>query len=779
MKRCEPYSTLFFVGACLANTCCFSTVAGAQSSGTVIGRVTNAATSRTLPGANVVVDGTRRGDATDRSGEFRIVGVSEGRHRLIFSYLGFSSDTLDVTVNAGRTVFAGTVAMQVSTIEMEPLVVQGVRLGQARALNQQKTADRIVNVVASDLIGRFPDPNTAEAVQRIPGVSVARDHGEGRYVMVRGTEPRLTAVTINGEQIPTPEGESRQVALDVIPADQLASIEVNKALTPEMDADGIGGSVNLVTREAFDAETVLKATLTSGYSSLIADGSSQGALTYGKRVGSEGKLGYLLSGSYYRTTRGTDNNEFEWGDADFGAGDVKVLEDFELRDYIITRERTGLSGTLDYRYDRESSVYLRGIFNRFGDHEYRRRLRLRFGKGDFDSPTQVSDARVERELKNRYEVQDIYSLKTGGRHAFSGLDVDYSASFSYAQEDEPDRRDMTFLQKKVDLSYDISDPRYPTYAVTNGIDIHDPAAFDLDEMVVENNLTWERNLMVRLDLEAPFNLNAAPGAFRFGAKARSKRRERENDSQVMDSFAGGLTMAAVASDIESRPLLDGRYVIGRSPDPGKVDLLYATEGTKFEVDINGSREDTDPANYSATEDVYAAYAQTRLSLGRWMLLTGARYEWTGLRYTGNEVIFDENGDYEATNGITGKNSYGQLFPMAHLKYAIGHNTNLRLAATRSLARPNYYDVVPYQLVFREDELLERGNVDLKPTTALNLDLMLEHYFSTVGLVAGGLFYKRLDDYIFVRVLDEAGGPFTGFAVRQPVNGGRRSYSVSS
>ncbi len=657
-------------------------------------------------------------------------------------------------------------------IQLEPIVVEGVRQGQARALNLQKTADNIKSVVAADLIGRFPDPNTAEAVQRAPGISVERDQGEGRYVLIRGTEPRLTSVTINGEQIPAPEGAVRQVALDVIPADQLASIEVHKALTPDMDADGIGGAVNLTTKGAYDMQTTFKTSLATGYNSLVSGANFQGALTYGKRVGPEGAFGYLFSGSYYRTSRGSDNNEFKWGTEAFGGRDASVLEDFQLRDYLIIRERTGLSGTIDYRYDDRSSLYLRGIFNRFGDQEFQRRLRLRFDKGDYDSQTQVSGARVERKLKNRYEEQDIYSLKAGGRHAFSTLDLDYSASYSYAREKEPGRQDITFEQKKVDLAYDISDPRYPTYSVANGKDLLDPGAFSFKELELEDNLTWERNFMARLDLEAPYTLNAFPGALRLGGKARLKNKVRENNFRLLDGYDGDLTIQDVAGDFESRPMHNGRYTIGKSPDPDLVGRLYQTDKARFEEDVGESRVKTDPGNYESSEDVYAAYAQTRLSLGKWTVLVGARYERTDLVYTGNEVVLDEGGDYLSTQPVQGRNTYGYLFPMTHLRYALDGNTHLRLAWTRSLARPNFFDLTPYRLVNREDEELKRGNVDLKPTTAANLDVLFEHYFSSVGLISGGVFYKRLNDYIYIRVFEEAGGTFDGFEVVQPQNGGK-------
>ena len=224
--------------------------------GTVSGRVTESGSDDALPGANVLVWGTRLSAVTDRGGRFRIQGISEGVQHLEVSYIGYYTRKVEIRISGAGTVVE-PIALNVNPIALSTMVIEGLRQRQMQALNQQKTAENIKNVVAADLIGRFPDPNTAEAIQRIPGVSVRRDQGEGRLVQVRGTEARLTSVMINGDQLPSPEGEIRSVALDVIPADQIATIELNKALTPDMDADGIGGAINLVTRKALEQDAVL------------------------------------------------------------------------------------------------------------------------------------------------------------------------------------------------------------------------------------------------------------------------------------------------------------------------------------------------------------------------------------------------------------------------------------------------------------------------------------------------------------------------------------------
>lgn len=745
-----------------------------STTGIIVGVVTDNASGTPLPGATITVVGTNLGAISNRNGEFRIANVPAGERSLQVEYLGYKTAAAQFTMSAG-TVHTADFRLEDDILELEGVDIRAIRIGQARALNQQKNADNIVNVVAADQIGRFPDPNTAEAIQRIPGVSLQRDQGEGRYVQIRGSDPRLTNVTINGEQIPSPEGEVRFVALDVIPADQLASIEVNKALTPDMDADGIGGSINLVTKEA-TTEKVFKASVAGGYNNIVSGASFQAAATYGQRLGDDQKLGYLVSGSYYRTNRGSDNNEFEWGEEEIGGTDQEslVLGNLEFRDYEITRDRLGLSGTLDYRLSEQSSVWFRALYNRFGDDEHRRRLRLRFDKGDFETVTTSTDATVERELKDRYEVQDIYSGQIGGTFTVGTGTIEANAFYSYAQEDEPDRRDVTFELDGVDLAYGLADPSYPSFAVTNGVDILDPNNFEFGDLVHEDNLTTDQNLTAQLDYTLPFQLGDNSASVKIGGKFRNKQKDRNNVVKIYDGFDGEtLMMGQFAGEFVPENFLSQGYetfVFGQSPDPDKVRDFFDANSGNFEVDDNGSHEDSDPGNYEATENTLAGYLMGKAEFGKFSTLVGARFEQIDIEYTGNEVVFNEDGDYSETNTVTGEHSYGKLFPMVHLRYRLGENTNLRGAWTNSLSRPNYYDLTPYRLVFREDEEMEIGNPELVPTTAMNVDVMAEHYFESVGVLSGGFFYKQLNDYVYVAQSEQIVGPFTGFETTQPVNG---------
>ena len=253
--------------------------------------------------------------------------------------------------------------------------------GQAKALNQQKESLNIQNVVSADQIGRFPDPNAAEATQRIPGITIERDQGEGRYVQVRGTEARLNSMMINGERIPSPEGDIRAVALDVVPADLLESIEVSKALTADMDADSIGGAVNLITKGAPEKPR-LSLTAGFGYNKMSEKYLQTFNGTVGRRFFNN-KLGFLFSGSYLNTDRGSESIEPSYDDGELNELDIRLLGESQT---------LGLNPYADYRFSNTSDIYLRGIYNKFNDQEYRR-----------GAIYGVSDGEIERGLKDRLE----------------------------------------------------------------------------------------------------------------------------------------------------------------------------------------------------------------------------------------------------------------------------------------------------------------------------------------------------------------------------------------
>jgi TonB-dependent receptor len=584
----------------------------------------------------------------------------------------------------------------------------------------------------------------------------------------------LSATTINGSKIATPEDEGRFVGLDVISANQLASIEVTKALTPDMDGDAIGGAVNLVTKSAFDYDKrVLNAVIGGGYGELRGRPSYQADLTYADKFGEQKNVGVTFSGSFHSFDRGSENNEMEWGDVeDLNDNEIPwALEELQLRDYWnVNRDRIGLSGALEYRLNPDNQFYLRGIYNNRKDTETRHVFEI--GAEDYVSRTELVDAGIERALRARTETQIIYNIAGGGEHQFSKLGLNYEAAYNYGEEEKPKELISIFeMDESADLTLDLSDTDTPGYSITNLSSGYELNAdnYVLDEIEHSDQLTTDKNIMAKLNLKYPFSLQQNSGEFKFGGKLHMKERDAKDDVTFYSwEGADDVLLTPYVSDDKNDNFMDGTYNIGPMPDADKLESFWdANKGGDLESEF--SNEDSDPATYIAAEDIYAYYAMATLNVGKTMFLAGLRHEFTKTDYTGNTVVFDTAGDYESTQKVQKDSSYSHIMPSLHIRYMVNPRLNIRAAYTRSIARPNYIDLVPYALISREDEEIERGNPALKTTTSNNFDLLGEYYLQGIGILSGGVFYKSLNDIIYPSVFEESGGPYDGYEITQPVN----------
>ena len=520
------------------------------------GRVTDAGSGDFLPGANVIVEGTNFGASSDRSGSYQISGLVDGDYTLTVSYIGYSDYSAQVTV-AGENV-TNDIQLSVSYINMEAVNVSGLAQGQVKALNQQRSAGNIKNIVSSDMIEQFPDQNVADAIQRLPGVALETDHGEGRYVQIRGAEAQLNTTTLNGIRIPSPEDTERKVSLDVIPSFLLGGIELAKAITPDMDADAIGGAVNLITKNAFDYDgRTMSLKVAGGQRPMRGKGNSMMAFNFADQL-MDGKLGMILSFSYEDNAMHTDNIELEWDDKyEFvtdevdewdveeeddgtldstaiyvvGEADGTTLIDLQLRNYNLNRKRMGVTANLDYKLNDNSKIYFRTMLNTYTDWEERDRLRFRLdksvdeeeaGSGYTNGGKSVNLATLERDIKSRTSTSLINSYTFGGDHKLGSLGLDYSYTISHAEEFRNPSTNVTYEAKGVNFDYNIDDSHYPklsnfTDEDGGAYDFNDASNFELDEIELlgdyfpskkspNGNLTGDDDKIMKVDLTFPLSL---------------------------------------------------------------------------------------------------------------------------------------------------------------------------------------------------------------------------------------------------------------------------------
>jgi TonB-dependent receptor len=776
MTRTSSFSTFIFIVLLL-----FSATSVLLAQGMIAGRVVDANSGDYLPGANVFLEGTTMGAATDREGFFMISNVPDGSYNLLVNYIGYEDYQTEVTVSSSEPrVTLDEIGLTLSAMETDVIVVEGQLEGQLKALNQQRVAPNIKNVVSRAQMEQFPDYTTADAVRRLPGVYISRDQGEGRYVLVRGTEPRLSNVKVNGEELATSRQEERYTQLDIIGSNQMASIEVVKALTPDMDGDAIGGTVNLVTRSAFDYSGMrLRATAGGGYANLRGTPLYQGKLSFSNRFGDDKNFGLTFTANWDHTDKGQHNTEKEYDDVDVvGGGELAWgLSEADLRDYYNVRDRIGIGATFEYRINPQHRLFLGGMYNKFDDNEQRGRSRFRFSRGEFSPDgTSVTGARNVIESFDRLETAIQTQFSGGGVHQFNPLQLDWKVAYSGASEEADPHLESEWEVRGIDYTIDFSDPKFPDWQQTNAdeVDRMDPSVYELQGFDWRHRKATDMNLVGAVNLKFPFDISGIASELKFGGKVRMKEKDR-GDTRIGYSWEGDdLTMENYATVQTAKDFLQDHYVIGPSPDEDKIKDLFNSNVNTSNLEGEEDVGDTRGQKYLAKENIYAGYAMLTMNWSDFMLLPGLRYESTTNDYEGTLLLYDDNGDFSSDSPLKDKRTYGFLMPMIHAKWQFQRMSNFRIAATRTMARPNYWDLVPFRVIDPRREEIVRGNSELEVTSAWNFDLMAEHYFVGVGVLSGGLFYKDLDNIIFVSTRTIEGGEFDRYEEELPLNGGKAS-----
>jgi len=698
-----------------------------------------------LPGATLRITESNRFTVSDANGNFEFLNLPVGSYILTVDYLGYNHYEQKMAVNT-TTGVVGILLEPASRTLDEIQVIGDIAKGQAKALNQQKNNSNISNIISADQVGRFPDQNIGDALKRVPGITMQNDQGEARNIIVRGLSPELNSVTLNGDRIPSAEGDNRNVQMDLIPSDMISSIEVNKTLTPDMDADAIGGSVNLITR-AIPNKQRISATLSGGYAPVREKAIYNGSFVYGNRF-MDNKMGLVLSGTMQTNDFGSNNIEAEWDEKD---GNI-FLKEMQIRKYDVTRVRRSIAAAWDYDFNARNRIALNAMYNWRDDRE--NRFATTFSDLEWDEHQKTFIGTIKHETKGginnsrnkgrRLERQSVLNFSLQGEHLLSPLlDMDWSASYSRASEWRPNERYISYESEGMKLGTDITDPYLPYVNNTN----QDLSAFSLKEITENENNTDEDELGLKLNFRIPFTIiDNQKGRIRFGGRLRLKSKERTNDFFEYTPTDGFDNMAKLPLQNWNAKGWDQgeRYAAGTFVDKNFLGELHLKDPSKFEEESNP--KEFLSQNYRAKEQIMAGYIRWDQNISeRTALILGARVEHTRIDYTGNNVE-DEK---ELVGEIRNKNNYTHILPGITLKHNFTDNFILRAAVTTSLARPNYYALAPYVNTNLGDKELFAGNPNLKATYSTNYDVMLERYFQNVGIISGGAFYKNLKNFIYM------------------------------
>ena len=721
----------------------------------------------------VRLDGSNRETVTDSQGNFRFENIPAGSYQVSVDYLGYEPQRATAEVSATR---GQNMVFTLAPATLSEIVVYGssMRDAQARALNAQRVADSIKSILSADYLGRFPDDNVAESMQRLVGASIQRDQGDGRYVNVRGAPLEYSNVSVDGVLLPSPDGGTRAIDLDTIPADVIANLELTKAITPDMDADAIAGNINIVTQGSLDSpERVLRLHGAGGRNEKGSGDNYRAGVTWGDALNEERTMGFLVSANHSENNKVVDNVEHVWSPND---NDDYVVEETEFKDYETKRMRTGVSARFDYAPTENTHLYASHTYSRFEDQEHRDTTIIEWDDFTSDSGTThgiAQEVAMEKELRNRTVVNTINSTVLGGKHFFAnGVEWDYSGAYSESSQKYPDRDYLAYeLGYEPAIAYDYSNPEKPRYSV-----------LDTDGNVVRNDFnfsasdydfgTYERRFGTAEDTEQayatsltfPGTMNGSYRTTKIGAKVRLREKYNDEDRRRNSSGDGAPSFADVSIHKQSTPF-GGRFNNGPKFDRDFVSKYGPTlENDDYRLRLEASVT----GDYEVSEDIYAAYAMQKLEWDRTSMVYGLRVEHT--RTQGSAAEFDA--DEDLVIPLVASNRYTEVFPSLHLRHELENSVILRAAYSTGISRPNFADMAPFRIVEDRSSAagsIEMGNPDLKPAYAHNIDLLAEYYIEPLGLISGGLFYKDISDPIFTSRSRFQSGEFAGFEGVRPEN----------
>lgn len=724
---------------------------------TIKGVISNKTSGEPLPGANIVLQGTSIGAASDLKGYNFIPKVLPGTYRLMVTYIGYRKEIVEIIITGDQAEVIQNIRLQSEAVQGETVVITAQAEGQIAAINQQRTAPSIVNIVSSARIQELPDANAAESVGRLPGISIVRDAGEGQKVAIRGLAPKYNVITVNGVRIPATDLGDRSVDMNMISPNMLAGIEVIKALTPDKDADAIGGSVDF---KLSDAPSQFRSIwlLQGGYNSLQNNFKPfKSVLGVSNRFINE-RLGIMLQGNFEQADRGSDNLNAGYSLKRERLEGEKYapieITNLTLLDRSEMRKRYGVSLIMDLKIPNGKINFI-NFANRLDRDIMQRQDRYKPG-----------ERAHEYVLLQRQIQTDVISNSLGGEHDFVLVKMDWSIAHALSLQDWQRNDDFSFSEASAftNALRDDQGPKIVFQTAKNNL-----SETALMQSNLRNAKGEERDLSAQLNVEIPLLFSQQfNGALKFGGKIRYKSRSIDNqlkwipyyygwgadslrqafpDKQFVYTPSGWLGMENFYDPgYHSRDFLDGDYALAYALDRKLLNEVIDRIGHLYL-----QRQDADANDYENTETIPAGYVMAKLNLGRRLfLLPGVRFEAEQTDVTAqiNTVQlsgYNQVGDIQDT---TSHRSYDHWFPMMHLRYQITEWLDLRAAYTRTISRPNFGYISPYTRINSTGGTVSRGTPYLKPALATNLDVALSTYTNKLGLISLAGFYKEIENLFY-------------------------------
>jgi outer membrane receptor protein involved in Fe transport len=700
------------------------------------GKVTDSNTGEPLTGATVKLEGTKYATLVKLDGTYSFTKIAAGTYTVTISYAGYKKSTGETAVTVGADeIKIVSVALEPKATEMESVTITSNGAGGDRGARRlEKLADPVLNVLSAKTIQLLPDITVANALQRVSGVTIEKSSsGEGRYPIIRGMEKRYINTLVNGIKIPSPDNKNRFIPLDLFPSELLERLEVSKSLTPSMEGDAIGGTINLVMKDA-PADKLLQANFSTGYNNIFGrqvynkfdnstmnkqspsqiNGNTYAAqpsnfsvahlnynnnkaypvnstwgLSIGNRFGKDKKLGVLFSGSYQNQYKGVTSTIFK-PNAQPNLNNIPQFVNLVYREYSEHIQRLGLTAKIDYKLNNRNKLSLTSTCVKLNNFQAR-----------VDNDTTALNFLVSDANRSTWQYQSIFNSTLQGNHQLStSAKIDWSLVYSMANNNIPDQSTFSHQYQVV------IDPATGRYKKT-GEDI----VGGMTRTWIKNN---DKDYAAYLNFTKQAKLFTKVLEIKLGGLVREKNRDNFYNSYSLNPL-----LPATGSQIQKFTTINN--------------VAFTFKGANALPGLNGN-------NYTFKEDIITGYLQAKWSLSpKLEILGGARIENTRQQYNtelGPEV------DYRS-----GTITYSDILPSAQLKYKLNNNQTIRAAYYKALARPQFAEMIPFGNdnfeVFKE-----KGNpVGLEHTTADNFDLRYEFFPGKADQILVGVFYKTIQNPI--------------------------------
>ena len=757
-------------------------LAAQQAPGRIQGQVSGRISGEYLQGASIRLVDANRSAESDGQGRYRLLDVPPGTYTVSIRYLGLDSEERQVTVGSGQTVTADF-TMESDVFQLGAVSVEVQVGGQAAALNQQRTAENIRHVASRDALARVRDGQIGEALNTLPGVYMNLEILSPTRPVIRGLGDAFNSVTVDGIRLGDQSG-GRSTRLRYYPGEIVGQVEVIKAVTPDMEGDAIGGTVNLVSRRAIEqTRRVLSVGGGGSYNNIQENFNRQLNLTYGDRYLEDGRLALFVTANLYEVSQGYPQLSTAYAVDDT---DRYRITSVTANERIENRSRTVNWGlTTDFRAADHTLISLRGSYLR--DARKLEDVRAVYTLGTLQSFDEdqgsYRNGRIDLNRQLRYPVSGSTVLGAQVQHTLGSTSVDYRVAYSEARNSY----DRTFFPvvraTGVDMAYDRTERNFPSVRITNGFDQNDPSNYRHFEVQRTQAPSKDSEVSADFNLKRELSAFGGTGYLKTGGRAKFRSFEIGDDDAGYFNYAGDLPASAFLERISVDPFMKraGGRILFPNLNPGigdnSYESLFFRNGGAFRRQDNRSNVLLANRNTTFEEDILAAYVMGGAQLGRMGVLTGVRVEHTSFEGRANQVA-TEGGAVISTTPINNTSTYTNVLPGIHLTWSQTENFLIRGSVNRTLARPSGRSMQPVRTINEDTQRVQDGNPDLEVTTSNNLDLSLEYYIRPLGLASVGVFYKDIAGFYSSRTEAITSGPLEGYDLTTPAMGtGGEIYGI--